>query len=126
MKLFKILIKNILVKMICQNCLIQKIEKRLNLIFLRKTNQNLVHLKIGSYNLKMSITHFFYSIIYGLLFNKLNGKNIKLENTEKFLGIDLFTDLKKIEKKTMLDHSVFGYFDQCQLINEILSEYGFF
>ena len=29
---------------------------------------------------------FFYSIIYGLLYNKLNGKNIKLENTEKFLG----------------------------------------
>ena len=69
---------------------------------------------------------FFYSIIYGLLYNKLNGKNIKLENTEKFLGINLFTDLKKIEKKTMLDHSIFGYFDQCHLINEILSEYGFF
>ena len=29
---------------------------------------------------------FFYLIIYGLLYNKLNGKNIKLENTEKFLG----------------------------------------
>ena len=38
---------------------------------------------------------FFYSIIYGLLYNKLNGKNIKLENTEKFLGTNLFTDLKK-------------------------------
>ena len=69
---------------------------------------------------------FFYSIIYGLLYNKLNGKNIKLENTEKILGKNLFTDLKKIEKKTMLDHSIFGYFDQCQLINEILSEHGFF
>ena len=69
---------------------------------------------------------FFYSIIYGLLYNKLNGKNIKLENTEKCLETNLFTDLKKIEKKTMLDHSIFRYFDQCQLINEILSEYGFF
>ena len=69
---------------------------------------------------------FFYSIIYGLLYNKLNGKNIKLENTEKILGKNLFTDLKKIEKKTMLDHCIFGYFDQCQLINEILSEHGFF
>ena len=38
----------------------------------------------------------------------------------------LFTDLKKIEKKMILDHSIFGYFDQCQLINEILSEHGFF
>ena len=69
---------------------------------------------------------FFYLIIYGLLYNKLNGKNIKLENTEKFLVINLFTDLKKIEKKTMLDHSIFGYFYQCHLINEILSEHGFF
>ena len=69
---------------------------------------------------------FFYSIIYGLLYNKLNGKNIKLENTEKFLGTNLFTDLKKIEKKMILDHSIFGYFDQCQLINEILSEHGSF
>ena len=41
------------------------------------------------------------------------------------MGINLFTDLKKIEKKTMLNHSIFGYFDQCQLINETLLEYGF-
>ena len=52
--------------------------------------------------------------------------NIKLSDTEKFLGISLFTDLKKIEKKTTLNHSIFGYFDQCQLINETLSKYGFF
>ena len=26
----------------------------------------------------------------------------------------------------MLNHSIFGYFDQCRLINETLSEYGFF
>ena len=69
---------------------------------------------------------FLYSIICGLLYNKLDGENIKLENTETFLGTNLFTDLKKIEKKTMLDHSIFGYFDQCQLINEILSEHVFF
>ena len=69
---------------------------------------------------------FFYSIIYGLLYNKLNEKNIKPENTEKFLGINIITDLKKIEKKMMLNHSIFGYFNQCQLINEILSDFVFF
>ena len=26
----------------------------------------------------------------------------------------------------MLDHSIFDFFDQCQVINEVLSEYGFF
>ena len=69
---------------------------------------------------------FFYSVIYGLLYNKLNGENIKLEGTENFLGTNLFTDLKEIEKKTMLNHSIFGYHDQCQLINQILSTHGFF
>ena len=69
---------------------------------------------------------FYCSVIYGLLYNKLNEIfNIKLSDTEKLLGINLFTDLKKIEKKTMLNHSIFGYFDQCQLINET-SEYRFF
>ena len=63
---------------------------------------------------------FFYSIIYGALYHRLNGNNIKLEDTEKFLGHDLFVNLKKIEKRTMLDHSIFGYLDQCQLINETL------
>ena len=70
---------------------------------------------------------FYCSVIYGLLYNKSNERfNIKLSDNEKFLGINLFTDLKKIEKKTMLNHSIFGYFDQCQLINETLSEYFFF
>ena len=68
---------------------------------------------------------FYCSVIYGILYNKLNERfNIKLSDTEKFLGINLFTDLKKTEKNTMLNHSIFGYFDQCQLINETLSEYG--
>ena len=69
---------------------------------------------------------FFYSVIYGLLYNKLNGENIKLEDTEKVLVTNLFTDLKEIEKKMMLDHSIFGYHDQYQLINQILSTHGFF
>ena len=42
------------------------------------------------------------------------------------MGTNLFTDLKEIEKKTMLNHSIFVYHDQCQLINQILSTHGFF
>ena len=59
-------------------------------------------------------------------YNKLNGENIKLEDTEQFLGANLFIDLKEIQKKTMLNHSIFGYHDQRQLINQILSTHGFF
>ena len=52
---------------------------------------------------------FFYSIIYGALYHRWNGNNIKLEATEKILGDDLFVNLKKNEKRTMLDHSILGY-----------------
>ena len=34
--------------------------------------------------------------------------------------------LKKIEKSTMPHHSIVGFFDRCQLINNILCEYGYF
>ena len=70
---------------------------------------------------------FYCSVIYGLLYNKLNERlNIKLSDTEKFLGISLFIDLKKIEKKAMLNHFIFGYFGQCQLINQTTDYGGFF
>ena len=45
--------------------LILKIEKRLNLIFLRKINQNLVNLEIHCYNLKMLIIYFFIRLFMG-------------------------------------------------------------
>ena len=57
--LLKRFTKNILVKVISQKCLILKIEKRLNLIFLRKMNLDLLNLKSLFFNLKMSITRFF-------------------------------------------------------------------
>ena len=47
-------------------------------------------------------------------------------DVEETLGNELFLELKKIEKSTMLDHSSFGFFDPCKLINDVLCEYGFF
>ena len=52
--------------------------------------------------------------------------NLKILKRIFLGGGHLFVNLKKIEKRTMLDHSIFGYLDQCQLINETLSEHGFF
>ena len=69
---------------------------------------------------------FFYTVLYGLLHSKTNGQNVQLESAEQILGNKFFIELKKIEKSTMLDYSIFGFFDRCQVINEVLSEYEFF
>ena len=57
---------------------------------------------------------------------KLKGQNFSLENARETLGEEFFMKLKEIEKSTMLDHSIFGFFDRSQLINNILCEYGYF
>ena len=69
---------------------------------------------------------FFYAVIYGIMHHRLNGKNITLENAENVLGPKFFIELKKIEKVSMLDHPIFGFFDRCREINNVLSEFGFF
>ena len=87
---------NTTVLMTCQNCLIQKIEKRLNSIYLKKNESKATNFKKSLLQFKNVDNPFYCSVIYGILYNKLNERfNIKLSDTEKFLGINLFTDLKK-------------------------------
>ena len=69
---------------------------------------------------------FFYAVIYGIRYHRLNGKNITLENAENILGLKFLIELKKIEKVSMLDHSIFRFFDRCREMNNVLSEFGFF
>ena len=68
----------------------------------------------------------FYAVVYGLMYCKLNGQKVLLENAKETLGSEFFNELKKTEKSTMLDHSIFGFFYRCKLINDVLCEYGFF
>ena len=112
---------NIMVKMTCQNCSIQNTEKMLDLICLI-----VLMIKIALSVLKMLIISFFYAIIYVIMHHRLNEKNITLENAENVLGPKFFIELKKIEKVSMLDHPIFGFFDRCREINNVLSEFGFF
>ena len=70
--------------------------------------------------------HFFYAVIYGLLHDKINGENTKLENAEETLKHDFFIKLKQKERCVMFDHSIFGFFEGCCQINEILSEHNYF
>ena len=60
------------------------------------------------------------------MYNKINGQQIFLEDAEKTLGTDLFFELKKVEKSTMLDHSIFGFFNRCQSIKNVLDDFGYF
>ena len=42
------------------------------------------------------------------------------------MGDNLFLKLKQVENSVMLDHSIFGYFERCSHLNEILSEENYF
>ena len=78
---------------------------RLNLIHLIIVLISVEHLKIVSCVLPMLII-IFYAVVYGLMYCKLNGQDVLLENTKETLGNQFFIELKKIEKSTMLDHSI--------------------
>ena len=69
---------------------------------------------------------FFYVVIYGISHIKLNGMNITFENMKETLGERLFSSLKSIKQQTKLVHTLFGYFESCQIINEVLIEFGYF
>ena len=70
---------------------------------------------------------FFYAVLYGNMHCKLSGRSVELQFAKRVLGTEFFIELKKIEKSKMVDHSIFVFFDRCQVINEeVLSEYGFF
>ena len=63
------------------------------------------------------------------MYEKLKRQNLSsvlLEDAQNVLGKDFFIKLKEIESNVMLDHTIFGYFDCCHLINSVLSEHGFF
>ena len=65
--------------------------------------------------------HFFMLLFMVLCTAKVMEKMFL--DVEETLGNELFLELKEIEKSTMLDHSSFGFFDPCKLINDVLCEY---
>ena len=71
--------------------------------------------------------HFFYAVIYGLMFKKTeNGQIIMKENAGEVAGDELFFDLKETEAESMLDHSLFGYFNRYLAINTVFAKHGYF
>lgn len=55
----------------------------------------------------------------------VNSKQDK-EKAQEVLGDDLYFDLVEIESETLLDKTLFGFFDRCFKINEVLGKYVFF
>ena len=66
--------------------------------------------------------NFFYAVIYALMHMTLKGIDVKLENIRETFGEKLFLSLKEIETLTRLDHSLLGFFERCQKMNETLFE----
>ena len=65
--------------------------------------------------------HFVNSVVYGLMYLKGGEHFIEIKNAKETLGDELFFKLKEIENFCVLDHSVFGFFDWCQKMTEVLS-----
>ena len=74
--------------------------------------------------------HLFFSVIYGLMYYKQENDNLKSisdkKDAQKILCDDLYFDLIDIEPETMLDKTLFGFFERCYKINKIISKHGFF
>ena len=69
--------------------------------------------------------HFFYSVISGIMHQK--STNVpELELAAEVVGRDFFLKLNEIEPDTLLDHTLFGFFEQCINMNEVLAEFGYF
>ena len=107
------------------NCFIQKTRKMLILICLILTLTSLQNLRIAFCTLQMLTNTFLCSYLRSYALQIQRTKCFS-RNTKEILAEEFFMKLKEIEKSTMLDHSIFGFFDRCQLINYILCEYGYF
>ena len=52
--------------------------------------------------------------------------NISIDDAEKTLGRKFYFELQKLKPDVMLYYTVFGFFDQCRIMNRVLAEFGFF
>ena len=67
---------------------------------------------------------FFYAVFYGLMYKKTERKTPR-KTPRKFWGMNYF-DLLQIESSTLLDKSLFGFFESCFSINQMIAKYGYF
>lgn len=59
------------------------------------------------------------------MYQKTEKTNIKKEDAQKILGDELYFDVLEIESSTLLDKFLFGFFERCFSINQVITKYGF-
>ena len=73
--------------------------------------------------------HIFFPVIYDLIFYRQenDGLQTKLDkkDVQKVLGDELYFDFKEIESETILDKTLFGFFERWYKINKVISKHGF-
>ena len=110
-----------------QSCMLLKIEISLVLINLLAFQNLLKNLKRPfEENFEDSENRFFDVIIYGVMFYKSNGEIIDKTKIVEVLGEDFYNDLLEIKDDIKLDKTLFGYFDRCFIINQVLAKHFFF
>ena len=60
------------------------------------------------------------------MYHKCNSEQVVKEKIIEVLGGNLFNDLKEIEGEVELDRTLFGYFDRCFKLNEVLAKHNYF
>ena len=83
----------------------------------KKTLQRFINKSIES--------HFFYSVVYGLISQKTEKKT-NFDQFKEILGHNFYLALEEIEPDVMLDHTIFGFFERCSIMNEVLAKFGYF
>lgn len=70
---------------------------------------------------------FQHSIIYDLMYKTLDGKEKPRPKIAKeIFGEKIYEELPEIKEEIKLDRSVFGFFNKCFLVNQLLSRYEYF
>ena len=69
--------------------------------------------------------YFFYSVVYGRMSQKTENKS-NIDQFKEILGQDFYLALNEIEPDVMLDHTIFGFFERCSIMNEVLAKFGYF
>ena len=65
-------------------------------------------------------------LIYGIMFYKSNSEIIDKNKTTEVIGEDFYNDLLEIKDEIKLDRTLFGHFDRCFIVNQVLAKHNFF
>ena len=78
-------------------------------------------------NFEESQNQLFDGVIYGLMFLKTNDEGqIRKSNMLNILEEKLLHDLKDMEDETELNRTLFGFFNRCFKLDQVISKYGYF